>query len=453
VKNLEVEILNLEIRDTIAAISTPYGTGAIAVVRMSGPQSLHIVSKSLAKGVKTERKMEYRNFFDSNGELIDEVLITYFKGPKSYTGDDMIEIYCHGGVLVTNRILDTLISNGARLATKGEFTRRAFLNGKMDLLKAEAILNIIEAKSESGLKLALENLKGKLSDELEVLRRMLIDVLSKVEVSIDYSDDVIISDDEILSDLKDIERFLSSKVKYADRGLHVSTGVTMAIVGKPNVGKSTLLNKLLVEDRAIVTEIPGTTRDVIKGEIKIQGIHFVISDTAGIRKTDDRIEKIGIQKTLKEAEKADVVLFVLDAVTGFTKEDEYILEIIKSGNFIPVWNKVDVGSNFVKISDDVHISASTGIGMKDLEDAIVKKVKPLIDDGELSHVISERQLEYLKRMHHYVKNSISVLEQGYPVDIVSLDIRKALGELDELSGRNFTEDLLDNIFSNFCVGK
>ncbi len=445
--------MNLESRDTIAAISTPYGTGAIAVVRMSGSQSLYIVSKSLTKDIKTERKVQYRNFFDNNGDLIDEVLITYFKGPKSYTGEDMIEIYCHGGVLVTNKILDTLLSNGARLATRGEFTKRAFLNGKLDLLKAEAILNVIEARSESGLKLALDNLKGKLSDELEVIRKKLIDVLAKIEVSIDYSDDVIISDDEILSDLKDIERFLSSKVKYADRGLHVSTGITMAIVGKPNVGKSTLLNKLLVEDRAIVTDIPGTTRDVIRGEIKIQGIYFVISDTAGIRKTDDKIEKIGIEKSLKEAEKADVVLFVLDATTGFTKEDEYIFEVIKSGNFIPVWNKVDIGANFAELGSDVHISAETGIGMKDLEDMIVRMVKPLIDDGELSHVISERQLEYLKRMHHYVKNSIGVLEQNYPVDIVSLDIRKALGELDELSGKNFTEDLLDNIFSNFCVGK
>lgn len=217
--------------------------------------------------------------------------------------------------------------------------------------------------------------------------------------------------------------------------------------------KSTLLNKLLAEDRAIVTEIPGTTRDIIRGEVKIQGTHFIISDTAGIRRTEDKIEKIGIEKALKEAKKSDIILFVLDATTGFTDEDEYILSVIKSSNFIPVWNKRDVGINFLEIGEDVHISASTGWGLRGLEEVIIKKVGPLISDGELAHIISERQLEYLKRIHLYIKNSIDVLSQGYPVDIVSVDIRQALSELDELSGKNFTEDLLDNIFSNFCVGK
>jgi len=440
-------------RDTIAAISTPYGTGAIAIVRISGPESLNVVSKSIRKGIKAERKLHRRDFLDNDGELIDEVLVSYFKAPRSYTGEDMVEIYCHGGVLVTNKTLDTLLSNGARLAVNGEFTRRAFLNGKMDLLKAEAILHVIEAKSESALKLALGNLKGKLSDEMELLRSKLIDVLSRIEVSIDYSDDVIISDKEILDGLTEINRFLSNKIKHADRGLHISTGVTMTIVGKPNVGKSTLLNKLLAEDRAIVTEIPGTTRDIIRGEVKIQGTHFIISDTAGIRRTEDKIEKIGIEKALKEAKKSDIILFVLDATTGFTDEDEYILSVIKSSNFIPVWNKRDVGINFLEIGEDVHISASTGWGLRGLEEVIIKKVGPLISDGELAHIISERQLEYLKRIHLYIKNSIDVLSQGYPVDIVSVDIRQALSELDELSGKNFTEDLLDNIFSNFCVGK
>jgi len=444
-------------KDTIVALSTPQGTGAIAVIRLSGSRAFeflnNVIKPKRAFETLQERKAYFGSFYDVNGALIDEIIFIYFRAPKSYTGEDVIEIYCHGGILVVEKIIDTFINLGARLAENGEFTKRAFLNGKIDLIKAESILQIIEAKSEMGLKLALDNLKGKLSSEIASLRTALIDILSKIEVSIDYGDDIEIPSDEILGDLVSIQDFLSNKLKHADKGLHLSTGVTMAIVGKPNVGKSTLLNRLLVEDRAIVTDIPGTTRDVIKGEIKIQGVHFVISDTAGIRPTEDIVEKIGIERALKEAEKADVVLFLLDATTGFTKEDEYILDIIKDSNVLYVWNKVDIGDKITNLGNDVKISASTGEGMRELEKRIIEMVNPLIRDGELSHITSKRQLEYIKKVKFHIDKAIIALRSKIPLDVVSIDINESLSLLDEITGKSFREDLIDNIFSKFCVGK
>ncbi|MFN3691568.1 MAG: tRNA uridine-5-carboxymethylaminomethyl(34) synthesis GTPase MnmE, partial [Fervidobacterium sp.] len=278
------------VRDTIVALSSPRGVGAIAVIRISGSKALEFLEKTVKfKNIPTERKLYFGNFFDDNGEIVDEIMYAYFRAPRSYTGEDVVEIYSHGGVLVTKKILETYIKLGARLAENGEFTRRAFLTGKMDLIKAESVLQIIEAKSETSLKLALENLKGKLSSEINFLRSSLLDVLSKIEVSIDYGDDIEVDASEILNDLVELKEFLGEKLKNADKKLHLTSGVMLAIVGKPNVGKSTLLNLLLMEDRAIVTDIPGTTRDVIKGEIKIGGVHFVISDTAGIRETNDKV--------------------------------------------------------------------------------------------------------------------------------------------------------------------
>lgn len=443
-------------RDTIVAIATPPGTGAIGIVRMSGERSWEIIQKCVRKSIYDERRILYGNFYDTDGNVVDEILFVGFKAPKSYTGEDMVEVYCHGGVLVTQKILAELIRHGARLAKNGEFTRRAFLNGKIDLIKAESILQIIEAKSEESLRLAIDNLKGKLSEEINRVRNSLINILSKIEVSIDYGDDIEVPRDEIMQDIADVEHFLSDKLAHADKGIHISTGVTLAIIGKPNVGKSTLLNRLLLEDRAIVTDIPGTTRDIIKGEIKIQGIHFVISDTAGIRHTDDFVEKIGIERAIKEASQADVVIFLLDATTGFTKDDQYILNIIKDSNFIPVWNKIDSGSKVIKVSknnEDILLSASSGVGLRELEAKIVEKAQPLVAEGQLSHITSKRQIEHLKLVNENVVKAMRSLRENYPLDIISIDIRNALSELDKLLGRNFTDDLLENIFANFCVGK
>ncbi len=444
----------IKLGDTIVAIASPHGTGAIGVVRLSGDEALNIVNRFLNKPVSRPRYVHYRELFDTSGNLVDEVLVVYFKAPKSYTGEDMVEIYCHGGVLVTQKVLNTMLNGGARLAKNGEFTKRAFLNGKIDLIKAEAVLQVIEAKSEKALKLALDNLKGRLSKEIEFFRQKILDILAKIEVSIDYSDDVIVDDSEIRHDITSLLEMLRMKIEMAGKGLHLSTGVTLTIVGKPNTGKSTLLNCLLNEDRAIVTDIPGTTRDVIRGEIKIGGVHFVISDTAGVRETKDVIEKIGIERTLREVQKSDVVIFLLDATTGFTDDDRYIYELIKETNFLTVWNKIDLVTEVQRLGDDdVLISAKTGEGLRVLEQKLLEKVRLIVEEGELSHVTSKRQLEYLKRVYANISNAYDQLKKGYPFDIISIDLRKALEEFDELLGRNYVEDLIDTIFSNFCVGK
>ncbi|MBB6061747.1 tRNA modification GTPase [Thermosipho japonicus] len=439
--------------DTIAAISSPLGTGAISVVRIDGPKS-HDIAKKLVKISNVDYRRVYHAFMEFEGQIVDEVNIVFYKSPNSYTGNDLVEIYGHGGILVTRKVLEAVLKSGARLAERGEFTKRAFLNGKISLVQAESIYQIIEAKSEISLKLSFENLKGKLSEEIENYRSRLLNILAEIEVSIDYPDDMEVDFDNISNLLSKIDQELSLKIEKSKKALTLNQGIVMTIVGKPNSGKSTLLNKLLEEDRAIVTDIPGTTRDVIKGEIDINGIHFVIVDTAGIRKTDDVVESIGIQKSIKELEKADIVLFVLDATTGFTKEDEYIFEKVKKLNYIPVWNKCDIGYNFNKeFKDAVKISALTGESFRSLESIILSKVSDIIESGESSHVITQRQLEVLERVKRNVESAIFNLKSGYEVDVISIDIRKALEELDVLIGKRFSEDLLDTIFSNFCVGK
>ncbi|SHH16766.1 tRNA modification GTPase trmE [Thermosipho atlanticus DSM 15807] len=440
-------------QDTIAAISTPKGTGAIAVIRIDGEKS-HEIAKKLTKLDKIEYRRVYYTTLWYNNEILDDVNIVFYKTPNSYTGNDLVEIYCHGGILITHKVLDVILNSGARLAERGEFTKRAFLNGKLSLIQAEAIYQIIEAKSELSLKISLENLKGRLGEEIKSYREKLMRILAEIEVSIDYPDDIDSDIDMILKGLNEIYETIKEKVEKSKKGLHLSSGIILTIVGKPNSGKSTLLNRLLYEDRAIVTDVPGTTRDVIKGEIDIKGVHFIIADTAGIRKTDDMIEKIGIERSLKEIKKSDLILFVLDASTGFTNEDEYIYEKIKDYNFIPVWNKCDLGKKIERFQkESVQISALSGEGLRNLEDKILDKVKNIIENGESSHVTTQRQLEILERVKMYIKSALDNFDFGYELDIISIDIRKALEELDLLSGKKFSEDLLDTIFSNFCVGK
>lgn len=443
----------MELKDTIAAISTPKGTGAISIIRIDGEKS-HEIAKKITGLQDIEFKKVYHRFIKYKDEILDDVNIVFYKKPNSYTGNDLVEIYCHGGILVTRKILDVILNEGARLAERGEFTKRAFLNRKLSLIQAEAIYQIIEAKSELSLKISLENLKGKLGKEIEEFRNKLLRILAEIEVSIDYPDDIESDIDLILKELKEIDKYISEKVQKSKRGLHLNSGIIMTIVGKPNSGKSTLLNRLLYEDRAIVTDIPGTTRDVIKGEIDIKGVHFVIADTAGIRKTEDVVEKIGIERSLQEIRKSDLILFVLDASTGFTEEDLFIYEKIKNYNFIPVWNKCDLGNKFNKFGEkSVKIAAISGEGLRDLENVILVKVKDIIESGESSHVTTQRQLEILERVSQFTKNALKNFEIGYELDIISIDVRKALEELDMLLGKKFNEDLLDTIFSNFCVGK
>ncbi|MBT1247505.1 MULTISPECIES: tRNA uridine-5-carboxymethylaminomethyl(34) synthesis GTPase MnmE [unclassified Thermosipho (in: thermotogales)] len=439
--------------DTISAISSPYGTGAISIIRIDGPKSYEIVKK-LTDLDEIKHRRVYSTYIYLENEVIDQVNVVFFKSPKSYTGNDLVEIYAHGGIIVTRKILETILSSGARLAERGEFTKRAFLNGKISLVQAEAIYQIIEAKSEISLKMSLQNLKGGLNEEIEYYRREILNILSEIEVTVDYPDDIEIDTKNIVKEIFRIKNEIDNKVTNSKKALMLNDGIVMTIVGKPNSGKSTLLNRLLLEDRAIVTDIPGTTRDVIKGEIDINGVRFIIVDTAGIRETEDIVEKIGIDRSLREMKKADIVLFVLDASTGFTKEDEFILKEIENNNFIPIWNKCDSSLKInKKFEDEVKISALTGEGLRNLENKIMSKVKDIVESGTSSHITTQRQVEILERVNLYLERAVKSLEEGFELDIISFDLRKALEELDTLLGKRFTDDLLDNIFSNFCVGK
>ena len=449
--------------DTIVAVATPPGKGAIAILRLSGPDSWKIVQKHLRTRSKIVPRKAIHGWIHENGEDVDEVVVVFYKSPKSYTGEDMVEVMCHGGPLVVKKLLDLFLKSGARMAEPGEFTKRAFLNGKMDLTSAEAVRDLIEAKSETSLKLSLRNLKGGLRDFVDSLRRELIEVLAEIRVELDYPDEIETNTGEVVTRLERIKEKLTEELKKADAGILLNRGLRMVIVGKPNVGKSTLLNRLLNEDRAIVTDIPGTTRDVISEEIVIRGILFRIVDTAGVRsETNDLVERLGIERTLQEIEKADIVLFVLDASSPLDEEDRKILERIKNKRYLVVINKVDVVEKINeeeiknKLGTDRHmvkISALKGEGLEKLEEAIYRETQEIFERGSDSLITNLRQKQLLENVKGHLEDAIKSLKEGMPVDMASIDLERALNLLDEVTGRSFREDLLDTIFSNFCVGK
>jgi len=449
--------------DTIVAVATPPGKGAIAILRLSGPDSWKIVQKHLRTRSEIVPRKAIHGWIHENGEDVDEVVVIFYKSPKSYTGEDMVEVMCHGGPLVVKKLLDLFLKSGARMAEPGEFTKRAFLNGKMDLTSAEAVRDLIEAKSETSLKLSLRNLKGGLKDFVESLRRELIEVLAEIRVELDYPDEIETNTGEVVTRLERIKEKLTKELKKADAGILLNRGFRMVIVGKPNVGKSTLLNRLLNEDRAIVTDIPGTTRDVISEEIVIRGILFRIVDTAGVRsETNDLVERLGIERTLQEIEKADIVLFVLDASSPLDEEDRKILERIKNKRYLVVINKVDVVEKINeeeiknKLGTDRHmvkISALKGEGLEKLEEAIYRETQEIFERGSDSLITNLRQKQLLENVKGHLEDAIKSLKEGMPVDMASIDLERALSLLDEVTGRSFREDLLDTIFSNFCVGK
>ena len=449
--------------DTIVAVATPPGKGAIAILRLSGPDSWKIVQKHLRTRSKIVPRKAIHGWIHENGEDVDEVVVVFYKSPKSYTGEDMVEVMCHGGPLVVKKLLDLFLKSGARMAEPGEFTKRAFLNGKMDLTSAEAVRDLIEAKSETSLKLSLRNLKGGLRDFVDSLRRELIEVLAEIRVELDYPDEIETNTGEVVTRLERIKEKLTEELKKADAGILLNRGLRMVIVGKPNVGKSTLLNRLLNEDRAIVTDIPGTTRDVISEEIVIRGILFRIVDTAGVRsETNDLVERLGIERTLQEIEKADIVLFVLDASSPLDEEDRKILERIKNKRYLVVINKVDVVEKINeeeiknKLGTDRHmvkISALKGEGLEKLEESIYRETQEIFERGSDSLITNLRQKQLLENVKGYLEDAIKSLKEGMPVDMASIDLERALSLLDEVTGRSFREDLLDTIFSNFCVGK
>ena len=455
--------------DTICAISTAIGEGGIAIIRVSGDNALNIVSKIFkpknGKDIKDMKTytMRYGHIIDINNEdLIDEVIISYMKGPRSFTAEDTIEINCHGGVTSTNKVLETVIKAGARLAEPGEFTKRAFLNGRIDLSQAEAVMDLITAKTELAMKSALMQSNGSLSQRINKLNEYLLNVLALIEYAVDFTED----DEEIdptipirvRESLESANNDISKLLKNADEGKIIRDGLSLAIVGKPNVGKSSLLNVLLKEKRAIVTDIAGTTRDVIEEYINLDGIPVKIIDTAGIRETEDIVEKIGVEKSREKINEADLVLLVLDSSRELDKEDLEIIDAVKNKKTILLLNKIDLDSkmddsilnNFEHI---IKISAKEDIGIDGLKNEIKNMFFSGKIDSESLIISNSRHKQALIRAGENCNEALIRLNKNEYLDLISIFVTAALKSLGEITGSELEEDLVNKIFKEFCCGK
>ena len=454
-------------RDTIAAIATPYGESAIGIVRMSGSdvaQILRKVFKTKAKTLKP-RYAHYGFIVDKDGQPIDEAVVIYYKAPHSYTGEDMAEINLHGNPLILKRVLQRLLEEGARLAEPGEFTKRAFLNGKLDLTQAEAVAELISAKTELARRLALNQLRGALSKEIKPLREELLLLLALVESSIEFEEEDIptIEKEELVNRLEGILKRVNKLLKTAKTGKAIRKGLKLAIVGKPNVGKSSLFNRLLGEERAIVTSVAGTTRDYLEETVNLGGIPINLIDTAGVRDTRDTVERIGVERSLQKLKEADIILFVLDAGEEKPTEEEIKLaNLVKESEkpTLVVLNKIDKGRR-IDLSDFplkgfsiLEVSAKTGEGLENLKEEILKTAGVSTSEGGNIY-ISLRHEELLKRAKKALENALSYLKEGdfYSPEILMLDLREASDSLGEIIGDVTTEDVLGQIFSTFCIGK
>lgn len=457
--------------DTIAAISTPLGEGGIGIIRISGHESLKIackIFKAARCGVVSikSHSMVYGYIIDSlTGQMIDEVLLCYMKAPRTYTREDVVEINCHGGIVPLRAVLELVLANGARLAEPGEFSKRAFLNGRLDLAQSEAIIDIIRSKTESGLKLAVSRLKGELSVKIDLLQGRLLAILAQIEANIDFPEDDL---DEtgcsvITNTCQDVRQEIKKLIIGAQAGIIYREGIRAAIVGKPNAGKSSLLNALLREKRAIVTDVPGTTRDVIEEIVNIQGIPLRLIDTAGLHETEDLVEKIGIERTKETIDQADLLLLVLDAVSGIVDVDFKIMKLTGTKKCLILVNKSDVENILIKEEDLLRlaggrpvlwISAKHGTGLGELEDRIVKIVfSGKVDRQESIMIANLRQKKALEKAVQHLDDAILGLNGMVPVDMAAIDIRAAWERLGEITGTTVDDDLIDKIFNDFCIGK
>lgn len=444
--------------DTIAAISTPYGAGGIAVIRISGKDAVKIVNGIFTKNIlNAPSHTVHYGFIEDKGEKIDEVLLTVMRAPKTFTREDIVEISTHGGIFVTNRVLSAVISAGARPAEAGEFTKRAFLNGRIDLSRAEAVIDLINSENALSEQNALSQLGGRLSGKINAMRDRLINLLAHMQVAIDYPDEELedITTDDILNTLKDVLSEAQQLIGSADDGRIIKGGIKTVIAGKPNVGKSTLLNMLSGFERAIVTDIAGTTRDVIEESISLGGIPIKLTDTAGVHDTDDMIEKIGVEKSEKSIDEADLVLVIIDASGELDADDEKILERTKNKKRIIIANKTDKGiSKTAENAADLFVCAKDGEG----REKISEKISELYKIGEIAQrsgeiITNERHKAALGNCSRAVLSAIKTIEDGLAQDLASIDISAAADYLGEITGASVSEDVVSAVFKNFCVGK
>ena len=443
--------------DIIAAISTAQGVGAISIVRISGDEALEIVNKIFNQDIyKYESNtINYGHIIDKD-KIIDEVLVSVFLAPKTYTKEDIIEINTHGGISVTNKILELLLENGARLAEPGEFTKRAFLNGRIDLIEAESVMDLIDAKTESARKMAINGVDGRLSSKINKLRDKALDIISNIEVNIDYpeyEDIEVMTIEDIRNYSKELNKDIDDLLKTSESGKIIKEGINTVILGRPNVGKSSILNRLLDEEKAIVTDIPGTTRDIVEGSIRLNGVLINFLDTAGVRETSNTVEKIGVEKSLSLLDKADLVLLVLNNNEKLTKEDKDLLEKTKDKKRIIVVNKIDLESNIDLDMDYVKVSAEQN-NIDELLDKINELFKlDEINDGDMTYISNAREISLLKKAKQSSNNLIKSLDEGIPIDMLEIDIKNIIDYLGEVTGESYDNELIDKLFSRFCLGK
>ncbi|HCY2976978.1 TPA: tRNA uridine-5-carboxymethylaminomethyl(34) synthesis GTPase MnmE [Staphylococcus aureus] len=456
--------------DTITSISTPMGEGAIGIVRLSGPQAVEIADK-LYKGKHLlndvpSHTINYGHIIDPESkEVVEEVMVSVLRAPKTFTREDIIEINCHGGILTINRVLELTMTYGARMAEPGEFTKRAFLNGRIDLSQAEAVMDFIRSKTDRASKVAMNQIEGRLSDLIKKQRQSILEILAQVEVNIDYPeyDDVEDATTEfLLEQSKEIKQEINRLLDTGAQGKIMREGLSTVIVGKPNVGKSSMLNNLIQDNKAIVTEVAGTTRDVLEEYVNVRGVPLRLVDTAGIRETEDIVEKIGVERSRKALSQADLILFVLNNNEALTQEDYTLYEVVKNEDVIVIVNKMDLEQNIdineVKdmIGDTPLIQTSMLIqeGIDELE----IQIRDLFFGGEvqnqdMTYVSNSRHISLLKQARQTIQDAIDAAESGVPMDMVQIDLTRTWEILGEIIGETASDELIDQLFSQFCLGK
>ena len=449
--------------DTIVAISTALGVGAISIIRVSGNDAVRIVNK-ITKNKKLNNALSHTIHYDfivDEDKIIDEVLISVMLAPKTFTKEDVVEINCHGGIATTNKVLELLLTNGCRLAEPGEFTKRAFLNGRIDLIEAEGVMDLINSKTEASRGLAINQISGKTSNLIKDLRQQIVEILANIEVNIDYPEyeDITVVTNQMLNDkLIDIEKRIKEILNKSENGKIVKEGINVALIGRPNVGKSSLLNCLLETDKAIVTDIAGTTRDCVEGTISIDGIILNIIDTAGIRETNDVVESIGVNKSIDLINKTDLVILLLNNNEKLIAEDIELLNKIKDKNYLIVINKTDLKQNIdiSNLNQDkiVYISALNNSGI----DKLKNKIKEIFNfdqiiTSDLTYLTNARSISLLKNALKSINDIKIGLKNNLPIDMLEIDLKNVWEQLGSIIGETYEEELIDQLFSQFCVGK
>lgn len=451
--------------ETICAIATSQGVGAIAIIRVSGDNAINIVNKIFKGKDLTKVKshtINYGHIMDKDQE-IDEVLVSVMKAPKTFTAEDTVEINTHGGISPTNKTLELLLENGCRLAEPGEFTKRAFLNGRIDLLEAEAVMDMINSKTEKQRKMAINQIGGKVSDFINSLRSDMVQIISNINVNIDYPeyDDVdIITDNILIPKITNLKQRIEKILKESINGKIIKDGIKTSIIGRPNVGKSSLLNALLEEDKAIVTDIAGTTRDIVEGQVVINGIILNMIDTAGIRETEDLVESIGVEKSKKMIDKSDLILLMLNNNEQLTDDIKEIFEKIKDKNYIVIINKIDLEKkldiNSLDIDKDkiIKLSITENKGLEELKNKIIELFNiEAIETQDPTYLNNSRSISILKNCLSAINDVEEGLKNNMPIDMIELDIKNIWEELGKINGTSYEEELLDEMFSRFCLGK